>query len=268
MSLLVEWGVSSPDKPSVVAGLSLETKPILAKVGYSPRRLRELEEYRLQGLWSLHLYGYAGKMGIGKNEVAFREGSVSLTPPGVFHRVERPEVAPHYYVHFRHVSKGNPAITLWTPREKFSELADDFADLIGFQGSRPIQADVRLWDLLLRLDQKTSGPEEIGRPEIRAALLIIEQSLGETFRVADLAQRLSLSQNHLAKLFREACGSNIGDYVRSRKIERARLLLLETHYSVKEIASQIGFRNLQQFNKFMRKATGASPRALRLKKKS
>ncbi|MBL8993212.1 MAG: hypothetical protein JNM63_07725, partial [Spirochaetia bacterium] len=226
--------MSAPSKPSELAGLSLDAKPVLAKVGYSPGRLRPLEEYRLPDLWSLHLYGYAGKLQIKKNEVVFPEGSASLTPPGVFHRIARPDAAPHYYAHFRAATKKSGApIVLWSPGEKFADLAGDFADLIGFQGSRPLQADVRLWDLLLRLDQSAERPKKIGRPEIRSALLIIEQSLSGPFRVADLAWRLGISQNHLGKLFQAECGSAIGDYVRSRKVERARLLLLETHYSVK-----------------------------------
>jgi transcriptional regulator GlxA family with amidase domain len=88
--------------------------------------------------------------------------------------------------------------------------------------------------------------------------------LSEPICVADLARQLDVSHNHLTRLFNRYCQQNVVAYITARRIERARHLLIHSTLPIKAVAAQVGFHNLQDFNKMLRRNTGLAPRALRV----
>jgi transcriptional regulator GlxA family with amidase domain len=132
-----------------------------------------------------------------------------------------------------------------------------------------------LWDLLWQIAERgavraaAAAQADEGaaatrhHPAVERALQIIELRLAEPLCVADLARQVDLSQNHLTRLFRGEVGSTVVGYVRQRRVERARHLLLYSTLPIKAVAAYSGFEDLQHFNKAVRRLLGRSPRNVR-----
>jgi AraC-like DNA-binding protein len=58
-------------------------------------------------------------------------------------------------------------------------------------------------------------------------------------------------------------GINFVDYVARTRIEKARNLLLNPNRRVSEVAFEVGFQSLSQFNRTFKKVVGQSPRDYR-----
>src|SRR5262249_40884754 len=91
----------------------------------------------------------------------------------------------------------------------------------------------------------------------------IRQNLSRRIGVGEVADATGLTGRHLLRLFRSAHNTTVLDFMRQARVREASRLLLETDQSIKSIASRVGYTDLQEFNKLMRSATGASPTAFR-----
>ncbi len=91
----------------------------------------------------------------------------------------------------------------------------------------------------------------------------IESDLADPPPVTDIARRLGLSTAHLRRLFRSETGLGVKPWLQRRRGERARHLLLHTDRSIRDIAGELGFSDLQRFNKLIRHQFGLPPRRLR-----
>jgi transcriptional regulator GlxA family with amidase domain len=92
---------------------------------------------------------------------------------------------------------------------------------------------------------------------------VVNRRLGERFSIAELAAEVGVSHEHLIRLFRVEHGVTPLAYVRERRVEAARRMLVSSDMPIKEIAHRIGIDDLQQFNKLMRWSIGKSPREIR-----
>ncbi|UVL30879.1 AraC family transcriptional regulator [Pseudomonas donghuensis] len=91
----------------------------------------------------------------------------------------------------------------------------------------------------------------------------IEQNAAYPLQVADLARLAGLSSARLHARFMAECGVTPMDYVRQRRLLRARQLLRNTQLPIGEIACQVGYSSQSAFAAAMLKAFGRSPGALR-----
>jgi len=91
----------------------------------------------------------------------------------------------------------------------------------------------------------------------------IERHYAEPLTVSALARRARLSPFHFIRTFREATGLTPHQYLRDRRLDRAKHLLQTTPMPVTEICEAVGFRSLGSFSTLFRRATGQSPRAFR-----
>lgn len=78
-----------------------------------------------------------------------------------------------------------------------------------------------------------------------------------------MARRAGCSKYHFARLFHAQVGLPPWRYVLNRRVEQARGLLLNPHFTVKEIAGQLGFRDGNDFTRCFTRLTGLSPRRYR-----
>jgi len=73
-----------------------------------------------------------------------------------------------------------------------------------------------------------------------------------------LAQRIGVSQRKLQRLFRAELACTPGHWLRSQRMQAARVML-ESSSTVKEVAYSLGFRNESQFCRDFKQAFGCSP---------
>ena len=81
--------------------------------------------------------------------------------------------------------------------------------------------------------------------------------------MAALARQAGLTQNYLARRFREHFGCTLHGYQLARRIEHASQLLESTDMPIARIAERLGFSDAQHFNKQFRRLLSASPTSFR-----
>jgi len=87
----------------------------------------------------------------------------------------------------------------------------------------------------------------------------IEAHFCESIRAKDLAKLCSMSETSLRRKFREYMGQPPLDYQIGLRIRRARELLLERGHNVSEVASLVGFDDVNYFSRLFKKRVGVSP---------
>lgn len=87
----------------------------------------------------------------------------------------------------------------------------------------------------------------------------IDENLGESITLADMAQAAGLSRMHFAAQFRIATGVRPHEFLLRRRIERAQEMLLETRDPLVEIALAVGFQTQAHFTTVFRRFVGDTP---------
>ncbi|UGQ49297.1 AraC family transcriptional regulator [Massilia endophytica] len=91
----------------------------------------------------------------------------------------------------------------------------------------------------------------------------IEANLHQPITLGMLAELASLSEFHLARMFRVSFGMPPSSWIAARRIERARRLLKEGELPLQQIADACGYADLSHFGHRFRDALGASPSRFR-----
>jgi transcriptional regulator GlxA family with amidase domain len=85
--------------------------------------------------------------------------------------------------------------------------------------------------------------------------------------VPGLARMAGLSRAHFIRAFRAATGSTPRQYLRARRIDRAKELLVRTPMPITEICETVGFQSLGSFSSLFRRLTGENPAAWRARRR-
>ena len=92
------------------------------------------------------------------------------------------------------------------------------------------------------------------------AKLFIDENFGlATLSNSNIAQHCGISEVYLRKLFTEKLGASVKQYIKEKRVERAKMLLLETAYSVTEISSLCGYSCIYHFCRSFKQVTGHTP---------
>jgi AraC-like DNA-binding protein len=98
---------------------------------------------------------------------------------------------------------------------------------------------------------------------IETVLSLIDRDLRRAPRLPALAREVRLSVSRFHDLFRLATDGGPGRYIRTRRFEKARGLLLDTHLSVKEVAEHVGIHDDSHFVRDFERIYGMSPKTFR-----
>jgi len=135
------------------------------------------------------------------------------------------------------------------PPEKYNatvRLLAFFADQLSALGNQ------------LVLEQQNAEP-----PLVLKAREYIEKHKTEEMSLADVAKAAGASVFHFCKVFHKATGLKFTDYVARVRLEDARNRLLNPNLRVSEIAYDVGFQSLTQFNRSFKRVFGQSPSEFR-----
>lgn len=105
-------------------------------------------------------------------------------------------------------------------------------------------------------------------PKIQKVVDFISSNLHQQLTLNDLAQSVSLSRSRMCYLFRTQTGMAPSQYLKLRRMERARELLETTSLSVKEIRARVAIQDRSHFGREFKRAFGVTPSQYRAKSMS
>jgi YesN/AraC family two-component response regulator len=102
-------------------------------------------------------------------------------------------------------------------------------------------------------------------PSVTKARIYVDAHLEDNVSLGEVSQAVNVSANYFSELFKKETGINFADYVSRVRVEKAKHFLTESRRQITEIAFDVGFKSLSQFNRSFRKHAGMSPREYREK---
>jgi AraC-like DNA-binding protein/ligand-binding sensor protein len=100
-------------------------------------------------------------------------------------------------------------------------------------------------------------------PLVQKARSYINQHKTEPLSLSAVANAAGASVFHFCKVFRKSTGLKFTDYVARVRLEDARTQLLNPNRRISEVAYDVGFQSLTQFNRMFKRVFGQSPSEFR-----
>lgn len=95
----------------------------------------------------------------------------------------------------------------------------------------------------------------------------IDEHIGEKIKTADLCEEFLMSKTKLYDTFNDILNMSMGEYIKARRIAKAKQLLIETEYSIGQIAEIVGFKEYNYFCNTFKKEVGVTAYQYRINKK-
>ena len=114
-------------------------------------------------------------------------------------------------------------------------------------------------------NQLMVSAEQVESPMITRAKVFITDHQHEEISLRQVASSVNTSAFYFCKMFKQATGLTFTDYLARTRIEKVKNLLLNPHKRISEVAYEVGFQSLSQFNRVFRRVTGQSPTVWRAK---
>ncbi|MDE5578315.1 MAG: AraC family transcriptional regulator [Oscillospiraceae bacterium] len=88
----------------------------------------------------------------------------------------------------------------------------------------------------------------------------IDRNIYERLSIAQISKHMNLSQSQVNRVFKKSYDITPYDYILTRKIDTAKLLLKNTSLSIKEIAFKLNFADEHYFSNVFLQKTGVRPK--------
>jgi AraC-like DNA-binding protein len=193
-------------------------------------------------------------------------GDVLFYPAGISHEENADENLPLETYYFGIATQGKPEDCknigpVFDRYGRLRFLAQWMCDLSNMRVNPEIgllnslaYAVIREWDFL----------NEPAEPDfVQAAKKLVEKNMTGRIELPDMAKAAGLSVSRFAHVFRKHTGIAPVEYLRRRRMEFARSLLLSTPLAIKEIAERSGCADQYVFSKMFKRIMGVPPGLLR-----
>lgn len=96
-------------------------------------------------------------------------------------------------------------------------------------------------------------------PRLSQIISYIDKHYCEDLTLESLASTFLIHKVYLAKVFKAETGLSVGEYIRNKRIERAKAMLSREDVRVGEVVDRLGFHNAQTFYNLFKRFVGMSP---------
>lgn len=208
--------------------------------------------------------------------ISAAEGDVFFLPPGLMHTLHSTEGEMNTEEVRFSVSDEMAALLAHVPTRILGD-ADRVRALLSFAVAEGVDRRPHYRELvaltvesILYLLARSYAPQlgeglplmsrtEGGASAIETVREYLEQNYDERITLKSLADRFSLTREHLCRSFTAAFGVSPIHYLNVCRYERACVLLAETDLSVTEIAAATGYSSIHYFSRAFSSAAGLSP---------
>lgn len=116
-------------------------------------------------------------------------------------------------------------------------------------------------DLIRRVDRNTAiaNNKEAFPALVVNACQLIRNHFSEPLSLKHVASQCGVSAEYLSRLFHQATGLRMQDYLTETRLNHAMYLLMSTRHTIATIASMVGYSTLSRFNHNFKDFTGMTP---------
>lgn len=120
---------------------------------------------------------------------------------------------------------------------------------------------VTFWKCMLSIYQSYKKQQDNPNHEaVAKAIEIVNRDYSNPeFTLESVASELYISYGHLCSVFRDITGIGFRDYLIDVRMDKAKELLMEGNYSVRKIATMVGYNTTRYFNAAFHKYYGTTP---------
>ncbi len=234
---------------------------------------------------ALHLYEYAGTLWLDERRIQVRPGDLTLSPAREPARYLMRQPGHHTCIHFEALAAG-PAPVILPLHVRPGALEHSAREMVQHivqlhhagrdespGGPARLAAQAALQAFLLWLAMVRGRPRSArrsappatasGLQQLQRLQRLLDARYREPWTNAQLAREAGLSPGYLARRFKVHFGVSLHQYLKHRRVDCARHLLLTTQAPIKTVAYESGFANPQYFCRQFRSATGTTPAAFR-----
>ncbi len=102
---------------------------------------------------------------------------------------------------------------------------------------------------------------------VKNTVLMIDADISAELTLQALAEGQGVTAGYLATVFKKETGKTVIEYIRARRISRAKRLLSTTDLQIQTVAMHAGITDVQYFSRLFKRETGMTPREYRRAKK-
>jgi AraC-like DNA-binding protein len=100
-------------------------------------------------------------------------------------------------------------------------------------------------------------------PAVARARALVEARLEDDLHLPEVARHAGMSKCYFCRVFKATTGITFNSYVAKARVARAQQRLLDPQARVSEVAFEVGFQSLSQFNRQFRRLVGECPTCFR-----
>lgn len=142
-------------------------------------------------------------------------------------------------------------------------IVEMVAEVDGTAAGRALAQRLGLDDFISSEMQSCLGAAAADDPLVSRAVTLMQSSLEQTLRLAEIAGRLQTSIRHLERRFRVTLGMTPQGAYRELRLDRAHHLLTQTNMPVAQVALASGFSETSLLSRWFRRRYGETPAVLR-----
>lgn len=94
---------------------------------------------------------------------------------------------------------------------------------------------------------------------VETIITYINENYMKKVSIEQFSQSTYLSSNYISKIFKEITGDTLINYLINLRIEKAKEILEEGHFSIQEVSQKVGYEDPYYFSKLFKKKYGCSP---------
>ena len=157
------------------------------------------------------------------------------------------------------------AVAGGVPFETAHELGDVYLRRLGRAVIRKESFTGLMYSAVIEFAElvRKSREEKSGISHVDACREYIEKNLRKDLRIGDIAPAIGINRSHLSRLFRQAEGITIQQYLQKERCRHAAGMLQYSDYSISQIAQYFGFSSQSYFGTCFRQWYGMTPNEYR-----
>lgn len=261
----------------------------------------ELSEHMHDYYEIVYVYGGKGTFFIDDIFYDMQQGDVFLIPNNIIHRAMPDKDDPvtstiiffsptliynvllddsFSYLNLFVIAKKTKSYKISLQPEKQHKMAEQLVNIqqeitqkqIGSRhGSLQIVHQIILSLYRIYMDNKgniTETNSYYGPDWIKEILVYINDNLSHQLTLTELANNALVSTSHFSRVFKQTTGMGVTVYLNTKRVIKAKELLIETNFTVSSIAEICGFESMTHFHRIFKKYIDMTPAKYRKENKT